>query len=226
MSDSPVKKFFLPAFLVSIAVFLLLGLSFTTNKDNPLIAKLLLLGSRDVQLGSRNTYGNLVIRYVGVAIILSVGSGVATVEGIRKWQAWQEAGQDRKQRLRAAAALLNPDAQKSELSTGDQDATLQPGSENNSSNLMPELEWHYPVCRVRVPHHRHHRLAIVSEGMYYSFVRLDKTGNTALRTVAALAQNGRQAMITDTKNGHAIWAAEPDAYIELGAMTSAMISSS
>ncbi|MBD2022564.1 hypothetical protein H6F43_20490 [Leptolyngbya sp. FACHB-36] len=70
----------------------------------------------------------------------------------------------------------------------------------------------YRTCRIRVAGFEQRRYAILVADQYYGFVRLEATKGKALKLATRLAQRGDRTIMTQTKNGYAIWVLEPQAY--------------
>ncbi|WP_421656777.1 hypothetical protein [Leptothermofonsia sp. ETS-13] len=152
MNTSPLKKFLLPSVLMFMVVFSALNLSFPAQKDNLLLAKVLFMGNRELKPTSLGVRGNLMIRYVGFTVIVSVGASIATVEAIRRLQKWNEAKQAKKmQALQMQAAALNlaeslqadqeTDFQHSQF---DLVGNLEPGCETNEFSSAENFSATYP----------------------------------------------------------------------------------
>lgn len=93
MSNSPFRNLVLPAILVSTTVFTVLNLTVVSRNSSPAFSS----DASEAQEPQQNPTQpkDFLIRYVGFTIIISVGMGIATVEGLRKWQAFREASRIR-----------------------------------------------------------------------------------------------------------------------------------
>lgn len=97
MSSFPLRTVILPAVLVSSAVFSTLTLPFVLLKE-PIVIDIppLLSGGRiEPMFDAENK--DVAIRYVGIAILLSVGAGIGTVELLRARHSAQELTQAKNQ---------------------------------------------------------------------------------------------------------------------------------
>jgi hypothetical protein len=92
MSSHQVQSAILPAILVSSAVFSLLSFPFFFYRSHSAAVDVSFMG-QDLKpiLTSQNR--NLTIRYVGGSMVLSVATGLVTVELWRRQRAWQKAQQ-------------------------------------------------------------------------------------------------------------------------------------
>lgn len=139
MSGSPFKTVVLPAVLISTTVFSALTLSFVSRRSEAVTLKLQAADSEEVQASSVYESKDFAIRYVGLTIILSVGSGVLTVEGLRRFYTLRESMQIKRQRSRLEKRLQvqEPQSQPAALVAVGQDiAVVDPLSD---STTHPEI---------------------------------------------------------------------------------------
>ncbi len=101
MSRSPIRRILLPAAIVSTSIFALMMMGVTC------------LRSLETMAQDRSTYSaqqtvnwvlpterdNHRIRQAGIALIVSVGGGLLTVEGLRRWYAFRQSAQTRSKQL-------------------------------------------------------------------------------------------------------------------------------
>lgn len=139
MSGSPFKTVVLPAVLISTAVFSALTLSFVSRRSEAVALKMQPAESEEVQPISIYESKDFAIRYVGLTIILSVGSGVLTVEGLRRGYALRESIQIKRQRSRLEQRLQVQEPQPEALVAVGQDiAVIDPLTDSNTySELVP-----------------------------------------------------------------------------------------
>jgi hypothetical protein len=76
-----------PAVLLSCSIFSALTLPFVLSDPNPLTVKLPPFFDGEVESIFKQENKTLTIRYIGAAIVLSVGAGLVTVEVLRRVQA-------------------------------------------------------------------------------------------------------------------------------------------
>ena len=100
MSRSPLSQILLPAAIVSASIFALMMAGFTILRSPDTIAyerENLANQSKEWILPSERD--NYRIRQVGMALIVSVGTGLLTVEGLRRWYAFHGSAQNKAKRL-------------------------------------------------------------------------------------------------------------------------------
>ena len=95
MSNSALSNVLLPAVFVSGVVFSALTVPLALIKSEPVVVELPSLGSMDIPPVEippvfDGDHKEIAIPYIGFAIVISVGGGMATVEVYRRWQQWQE----------------------------------------------------------------------------------------------------------------------------------------
>ncbi|MGA7934226.1 MAG: hypothetical protein WCA35_11820 [Kovacikia sp.] len=73
----------------------------------------------------------------------------------------------------------------------------------------------YQICWIRVPYRRQRLLAILSDGWYYRFAKLEAAQEKAFDFIEGRVQRGEQVVMTIAKNGYAIWILEEEAYPDL-----------
>lgn len=91
MSSVPLNNVLLPAVVISSAVFSTLTLPFALIRSEPIIVEFPPLFSGEIQPIFNGKHKEVAIPYVGFAIVVSVGAGIACVEVNRRWQAYREA---------------------------------------------------------------------------------------------------------------------------------------
>ena len=90
MTSYPLSNVLLPAVIISSAVFSTLTLPFAFIKKEPLVVELPPLGSTEIQPIFNGEHKDVAIPYIGFSIVVSVGAGIASVEVIRRWNAYRE----------------------------------------------------------------------------------------------------------------------------------------
>lgn len=88
MTSYPLSNVLLPAVFISSAVFSTLTLPFALIKE-PMVVELPFF-SGEIQPIFNGEHKEVAIPYVGFAIVVSVGAGIASVEVNRRWQAYRE----------------------------------------------------------------------------------------------------------------------------------------
>jgi len=84
MNNSPLSSVLLPAVFVSSAVFSILTIPFALIKSEPVVIELPFY-SGEIQPIFDGQHKEVAIPYIGFAIVVSVGAGIATVEVNRRW---------------------------------------------------------------------------------------------------------------------------------------------
>lgn len=90
MSSYSLSNILLPAVFVSSAVFSTLTVPFALIKSEPVVIELPPLYSGEIQPIFDGNHKEVAIPYIGFAIVVSVGAGMATVEVIRRWHQFRE----------------------------------------------------------------------------------------------------------------------------------------
>lgn len=91
MSSVPLNNVLLPAVVISSAVFSTLTLPFALIRSEPIVVEFPPFSSIEIQPIFDGKHKEVAIPYVGFAIVVSVGAGIACVEVNRRWQAYREA---------------------------------------------------------------------------------------------------------------------------------------
>lgn len=91
MSGVSLSNVLLPAVFVSSAVFSTLTVPFALIKNEPIVIELPPFFSGEIPPLFDGEHKDVAIPYIGFAIVVSVGAGMATVEVNRRWQAYREA---------------------------------------------------------------------------------------------------------------------------------------
>ncbi len=97
MTSYPLSNVLLPAVIISSAVFSTLTLPFAFIKKEPLVVELPPLFSGEIQPLFNGEHKDVAIPYIGFAIVVSVGAGMASVEVTRRWNAYRESALAQKQ---------------------------------------------------------------------------------------------------------------------------------
>ncbi|MBC7824591.1 MAG: hypothetical protein H7126_12105 [Candidatus Parcubacteria bacterium] len=95
MSSSPFRNILLPAVLVSGTVFSVLLTTFIAHQPRPKAIDESISETGGTQYLSPKERKDTLIRYAGFSVIVSVGVGFATIEGLRKWRYFWESPQDK-----------------------------------------------------------------------------------------------------------------------------------
>lgn len=95
MSNSALSNVLLPAVFVAGAVFSVLTVPLALIKSEPVILEIPSVGDLDIPPVEippifDGEHKDIAIPYIGFAIVISVGGGMATVEVYRRWYQWQE----------------------------------------------------------------------------------------------------------------------------------------
>ena len=95
MSNSLFRSLLLPTVLVSGTVFSALLITFVTHQPRLEAIDESASEMGTTQYVSPKERRDATIRYVGFSVIVSVGVGVATIEGLRKWRSFWDSPQDK-----------------------------------------------------------------------------------------------------------------------------------
>jgi hypothetical protein len=90
MTSYPLSNVLLPAVFISSAVFSTLTLPFALIKSEPVGVEIPPFFSGEIQPIFNGEHKEVAIPYIGFAIVVSVGAGIASVEVTRRWQAYRE----------------------------------------------------------------------------------------------------------------------------------------
>jgi hypothetical protein len=115
MSSYPLSNVLLPAVIISSAVFSTLTLPFAFIKKEPLVVELPPFFSGEIQPLFNGEHKDVAIPYVGFAIVVSVGAGMASVEVSRRWQAYRESASAQKQEQNFQPDALDPEIQQNSI---------------------------------------------------------------------------------------------------------------
>lgn len=97
MTSVPLSNVLLPAVFISSAVFSTLTVPFAFIKSEPVVVELPPFFSGEIQPIFDGEHKDVAIPYIGFAIVVSVGAGIASVEINRRWQAYRESAIDQEQ---------------------------------------------------------------------------------------------------------------------------------
>jgi hypothetical protein len=124
--------------------------------------------------------------------------------------------------LPAGTAALSTDSEQQDSSSvTDRDNSLaleasEVGNESAVQSLdlakskVLEAGQQYQRCRIKVPHLKRRLLAILVEGQYYSFFRVEATKEKVLENIAKLNHKVKKTVVTKTEKGYFIWTWEPE----------------
>ncbi|HEY9743396.1 MAG TPA: TetR family transcriptional regulator, partial [Coleofasciculaceae cyanobacterium] len=90
MTSYSLSNILLPAVFISSAVFSTLTVPFALIKSEPVAVEVPPFFSGEIQPIFNGEHKDVAIPYIGFAIVVSVGAGIATVEVSRRWQAYRE----------------------------------------------------------------------------------------------------------------------------------------
>lgn len=82
------------------------------------------------------------------------------------------------------------------------------------SNILGSRE-QYQICRLEMPHLKRRLFAVLVNGEYYRFLRLEKTHDNLRATMNKLSHRVGKTVITKTEKGYAIWAWEPEVGLKI-----------
>jgi hypothetical protein len=97
MTSVPLSNVLLPAVFISSAVFSTLTVPFAFIKSEPVVVEIPPFFSGEIQPIFDGEHKDVAIPYVGFAIVVSVGAGIASVEVNRRWQAYRESAMTQEQ---------------------------------------------------------------------------------------------------------------------------------
>ena len=90
MSSYPLSNVLLPAVIISSAVFSTLTVPFAFINKEPVVVEVPPFFNGEIQPIFNGEHKDVAIPYVGFAIVVSVGAGMASVEITRRWNAYRE----------------------------------------------------------------------------------------------------------------------------------------
>jgi hypothetical protein len=90
MTSYSLSNVLLPAVFISSAVFSTLTVPLALIKSEPVAVEVPPFFSGEIQPIFNGEHKEVAIPYVGFAIVVSVGAGIASVEVIRRWQTYRE----------------------------------------------------------------------------------------------------------------------------------------
>jgi len=216
-----------PAVLLSCSIFSTLTLPFVLSDPNPVDVKLPPFFEGEIQpifTGDNKTF---TIRYIGAAIVISVGTGLLTVEVLRRMQHSTQTGN----------SVLQSDDDSlpnSELLSGESGDSFDwesftplpdlveafefrevgAGSDGTSPELALSAEANSGIavlddqgetCRIKIPDSEQTQFALMWNGDYYRFFRVRQTQDKALAIARKLARQGEQVVVSHLEQGYAVW---------------------
>jgi hypothetical protein len=131
MSRFRMRNVILPAILVSSGVFSILTLPIVLKKAGPLWREPQLLMDEPAPTFFERDNKNAIIRYVGGAIVVSVGAGIATIEILRRLHPSNRLSKDQKDSLNSKIRQL-------EAEGASDPALLSESVENSIYDLLSE----------------------------------------------------------------------------------------
>lgn len=111
MSNYPLSNILLPAVFISSAVFSTLTLPLALIKSEPVVIEIPPFFSGEIQPIFNGEHKDIAIPYVGFAIVVSAGAGLASVEVNRRWLAYRESAIAQKQEPNLQQNSLHTEAQ-------------------------------------------------------------------------------------------------------------------
>jgi hypothetical protein len=101
MSSSPVKRILLPTVGVSVGIFFLMMAAFAAYRSSTPSFRQSSVNPEDemAQTILASEQGNWRVRQVGLALMVSIGSGLAIVEVLRRWYAFRDSGETKAKQL-------------------------------------------------------------------------------------------------------------------------------
>jgi hypothetical protein len=227
-----------PVILVSSVVFSILSLPFFLYRSQTDAATTNFYEGFQPVLESKNR--DLTIRYIGVAMVLSVITGISTIEVQRNRQVNRtlsvseylaeldqpevvEPFSDSAPLFDAEFAVEMESAEMSTLLAtesgliDDAQNETRLSADSASPQPVPELigeHQEYSTCRIWVQHLHRRLFAIQIEGQFYSFFRLLPTLESARQTAFQLSADLTQTVITPVEQEFAVWIWQPEAELE------------
>ncbi|NJL87361.1 MAG: hypothetical protein HC886_17505 [Leptolyngbyaceae cyanobacterium SM1_1_3] len=231
MQDFPIRNIFMPAVLVAGSMFSLLTLpallkqatNNTTEASSPSQAA-------DFELGQ--SHKDIVIPYIGTAIILSTGVGIGTAELARKRCAARSAQAVQPSSLSKAIAsnletAMQIDIEPAEVNLLSPESAAWPEAETKFKELRPEqllskdasctvvvFPGQYRRCRIQVPPLQTQVYAIEFDQQLYSLLSAGISKTEAIGAIEQLAKTNRAAILTRMNQGYAVWVLEPQGFID------------
>jgi hypothetical protein len=231
-----------PAVLLSCSIFSTLTLPFVLSDPNPLTLKLPPVFEGEIQSVFRSENKTLAIRYIGAAILLSVGAGLVTIELLRRlssdatelarepWLPMDEPEDPEfdlefdpeSDAIAAELSSIKPPALVGAVATpamtalqadrSTLDFVAPHSSESNAAILV--LDEHRDTCRIKTSGPDQTAFALMWNGEYYRFFRVRHTQDKALAIAKALVHRGEQVVVSHLEQGYAVWVREPGASAE------------
>lgn len=124
MTSVPLSNVLLPAVFISSAVFSTLTLPFALIKSDSVVVELPPFFNNEIQPIEiqpifNGEHKEVAIPYVGFAIVVSVGAGIASVEVNRRWQAYRESARTQEKAPNIPSTSLDKEAQQAALELPD-----------------------------------------------------------------------------------------------------------
>lgn len=232
-----------PAVLLSCSIFSALTLPFVLSDPNPLTVKLPPFFEGEVESIFRSENKTLTIRYIGAAIVLSVGAGLVTIEVLRRVQASDSANaassdlageplllsetsefnlleaepDTAEMAMFAMAAPATPVKPFAMVQVGGRTEVLPLDSalDSDPESSIPVLDEHGDTCRIKTSDSDQTAFALMWNGEYYRFFRVRQTQDKALAIAKNLVRRGEQVVVSHLEQGYAVWVKEPGAFTEL-----------
>ena len=141
MTSYSLSNILLPAVFISSAVFSTLTVPFALIKSEPVAVEVPPFFSGEIEPIFNGEHKDVAIPYIGFAIVVSVGAGIATVEVSRRWQAYRE------------AALTQEPSPNLEQNSEEKEATNLPEYRPEVSAIdLPLNDEVLPIQTLSVPH--------------------------------------------------------------------------
>lgn len=237
MSRLHLKNVVFPAVLLSCSIFSTLTLPFVLSDPNPVTVKLPPFFEGEIQPIFTSDNKTFTIRYIGAAIVASVGTGLLTIELLRRLQ---QQTQSSASKIAIHPAEFLSDGSDLDTFTPLPDLAeafeLKKDAEPNAaySNItypnttysevapfaaetdygIAVLDEQGETCRIKVSDSEQTEFALMWNGDYYRFFRVRQTQDQALSIARKLARQGEQVVVSHLEHGYAVWVRASEAAAE------------
>lgn len=235
MKDLPIRNIFLPAALVGTSLFS--ALAFTLPV---FLSKSDYATSDASRPNFKGFHKEVVLTYVGTAIVVSASAGLGAAELLRRRTEKRSKTPDFKSALaefvdhHAQSALSDSDAQFAELlghlpvdspqsDFGLSEPLVEAPSPSQPLGSLPSpsssaapadrviiFPGQYQRCRIQTADLHHRQYAIEFNGQFYTLLSSGRTKEQALAAVEQLAREQQEAIITQMNQGYAVWVMAPN----------------
>ena len=241
MSKLHLKNVVFPAVLLSCSIFSTLTLPFVLSDPNPVTVKLPPFFEGEIQPIFTSDNKTFTIRYIGGAIVTSVGTGLLTIEVLRRMQKQSQSSAPSSKiaihpaeflsdnsldletftplpelaesfELRENAKSDTADAKTTHAKTTYPEAALFTAETNYGIAVLDEQG---ETCRIKTSDSEQTEFALMWNGDYYRFFRVRETQDKALSIARKLARQGEQVVVSHLEHGYAVWIRASEAATEL-----------